>query len=112
MYIIMVLSNSASRSRNMVQTSNQPQAANMGDLFSSVGFGAYGARNRRQRGTGNLTLMKTTAKRGVNNGRNIGQSIVGARSSAWNVLGTSAYSLKVNAASGADKTYTVAETGL
>jgi len=56
--------------------------------------------------------MKTTAKRGVNNGRNIGQSIVGARSSAWNVLGTSAYTLKVNAASGADKTYTVAETGL
>lgn len=87
----MVLTNSASRSRNMVQTNNQPQAADFGSIFSSVAVTAYGARNRRQRGIYNIDFWsanrpKTTA------GPNTGRSVTGTRGSAWNVRGTSAHS--------------------
>lgn len=87
----MVLTNSASRSRNMVQTNNQPQAADFGSIFSSVAVTAYGARNRRQRGVYNIDFWsanrpKTTA------GPNTGRSVTGTRGSAWNVRGTSAHS--------------------
>ena len=87
----MVLTNSASSSRNMVQTNNQPQAADFGSIFSSVAVTAYGARNRRQRGVYNIDFWsanrpKTTA------GPNTGRSVSGTRGSAWNVRGTSAHS--------------------
>lgn len=87
----MVLTNSASRSRNMVQTNNQPQAVDFGSIFSSVAVTAYGARNRRQRGVYNIDFWsanrpKTTA------GPNTGRSVTGTRGSAWNVRGTSAHS--------------------
>lgn len=95
----MVLLNSASRSRNMGQTNNLPQAADFGDLMPVVGHGAYGSRHRRQRGIGNITLWSTTRVRS-NHGRNIGRNIVATRGSAWNTNGTSANAIVVNQANG------------
>jgi hypothetical protein len=91
----MVLSNASSRARNMTQTGNQPQAADFGDIFPSVGFGAYGSRNRRQRGIGNITLWSTTKQR-ANHGRNTGRNVTASRSGSWNVKGTSANTILIN----------------
>lgn len=100
----MVLLNSASRSRNMGQTNNLPQAADFGDLMPVVGYGAYGSRNRRQRGVGNITLWSTTRMRS-NHGRNIGRDLVAARGSAWNARGTSANTILINEVNDAQGVY-------
>ena len=103
----MVLLNSASRSRNMGQTNNLPQAADFGDLMPVVCHGAYGSRNRRQRGVGNITLWSTTRVRS-NHGRNIGRDLVAARGSAWNARGTSANTILINEVNDAQGVYTKA----
>ena len=105
----MVLTNSSSRSRNMVQTNNQPQAADFGSIFPSVAVTAYGARNRRQRGVYNIDFWssfrpKTTV------GRNTGRSVTGVRGSAWNVIGTSAHSILIYDVTSASQTLDHATT--
>jgi len=87
----MVLTNSASRSRNMVQTNNQPQAVDFGSIFPSVAVSAYGARNRRQRGIYNIDFLSANRPK-INQSSNVGRNVTGVRSSAGNVLGTSAHS--------------------
>lgn len=87
----MVLTNSASRSRNMVQTNNQPQAVDFGSIFPSVAVSAYGARNRRQRGIYNIDFLSANRPK-INQGPNVGRNVIGVRGSAGNVLGTSAHS--------------------
>ena len=105
----MVLSNASSRARNMTQTGNQPQAADFGDIFPSVGFGAYGSRNRRQRGIGNITLWSTTKQR-ANHGRNTGRNVTASRSGSWNVKGTSANVILINEVNDAQGVLTAATT--
>lgn len=105
----MVLSNASSRARNMTQTGNQPQAADFGDIFPSVGFGAYGSRNRRQRGVGNITLWSTTKQR-ANHGRNTGRNVTASRSGSWNVKGTSANVILINEVNDAQGVLTAATT--
>ena len=105
----MVLTNSASRSRNMVQTNNQPQAADFGSIFPSVGVSAYGARNRRQRGVYNINFWssfrpKTTV------GPNTGRSVTAVRGSAWNVIGTSAHSILIDNVTSASQSLSHATT--
>lgn len=105
----MVLTNSSSRSRNMVQTNNQPQAADFGSIFPSVAVTAYGARNRRQRGVYNIDFWssfrpKTTV------GPNTGRSVTGVRGSAWNVIGTSAHSILIDDVTSASQTLDHATT--
>ena len=105
----MVLTNSASRSRNMVQTNNQPQAADFGSIFPSVGVSAYGARNRRQRGIYNINFWssfrpKTTV------GPNTGRSVTAVRGSAWNVIGTSAHSILIDNVTSASQSLSNATT--
>ena len=87
----MVLTNSASRSRNMVQTNNQPQAVDFGSIFPSVAVSAYGARNRRQRGIYNIDFLSANRPK-INQSSNVGRNVTGVRGSAGNVLGTSAHS--------------------
>lgn len=91
----MVLTNSASRSRNMVQTNNQPQAADFGSIFPSVGVSAYGARNRRQRGVYNINFWSSFRPK-TTIGPNTGRSVTAVRGSAWNVIGTSAHSILID----------------
>ena len=105
----MVLTNASSRARNMTQTGNQPQAADFGDIFPSVGFGAYGSRNRRQRGVGNITLWSTTKQR-ANHGRNTGRNVTASRSGSWNVKGTSANTILINEVNTAQGVLTAATT--
>jgi hypothetical protein len=93
----------------MTQSGNQPQAADFGDIFPSVGFGAYGSRNRRQRGVGNITLWSTTKQR-ANHGRNIGRNVTASRSGSWNVKGTSANTILINEVNTAQGVLTAATT--
>jgi hypothetical protein len=93
----------------MTQTGNQPQAADFGDIFPSVGFGAYGSRNRRQRGIGNITLWSTTKQR-ANHGRNTGRNVTASRSGSWNVKGTSANTILINEVNDAQGVLTAATT--
>jgi len=93
----------------MVQTNNQPQAADFGSIFPSVGVSAYGARNRRQRGVYNIKFWssfrpKTTV------GPNTGRSVTAVRGSAWNVIGTSAHSILIDNVTSASQSLSHATT--
>jgi hypothetical protein len=105
----MVLTNSASRSRNMVQTNNQPQAADFGSIFPSVGVSAYGARNRRQRGVYNINFWSSFRPK-TTIGPNTGRSVTAVRGSAWNVIGTSAHSILIDNVTSASQSLSHATT--
>ena len=70
---------------------NQP-ASNDGGLFPHVGVNSWGYGYRKGKGYENINLWSTNAKGKVNANTNIGRSVQGVRSSAFNVKGTSANS--------------------
>lgn len=70
---------------------NQP-ASNDGGLFPHVGVNSWGYGYRKGKGYENINLWSTNAKGKVNANTNVGRSVQGVRSSAFNVKGTSANS--------------------
>lgn len=70
---------------------NQP-ASNDGGLFPHVGVNSWGYGYRKGKGYENINLWSTNTKGKVNANTNIGRSVQGVRSSAFNVKGTSANS--------------------
>ena len=70
---------------------NQP-ASNDGGLFPHVGVNSWGYGYRKGKGYENINLWSTNTKGKVNANTNVGRSVQGVRSSAFNVKGTSANS--------------------